>query len=115
MRREERPNDIDAEREEQEALREREEHDQLVWDGDFERLMSQDWGRRIVWRALTRARLHATSFCSNAMSMAFEEGQKQEGYFLMAQIDRLCPETYHQMVRENTRDDVAEDRSQSKP
>jgi hypothetical protein len=68
---------------------------------DFKWLMGSKRGRRQVWRALERAGVFRTAFSGDALSMAFAEGSKREGYYLIGQIHTSCPERYHEMVKEN--------------
>lgn len=73
-------------------------------DGDIKWLMASKRGRRIIWRLLDRAGVYRLSFNTNAMAMAFAEGNRNEGLRLMAQIHTLCPEIYSVMVKENAND-----------
>ena len=66
--------------------------------------MSSKRGRRIVWRFLERAGVYRLSFNTNAMAMAFAEGNRNEGLRILAQIHTLCPELYAVMVKEQNRD-----------
>lgn len=74
-------------------LRETEESD-LKW------LMGRKQGRRIVWRQLERAGVFKLSFNTNAMQMAFAEGNRNEGLRTLELIHRLTPELYPVMVKE---------------
>lgn len=69
-------------------------------EGDVKWLMSSRRGRRIVWRILERCGVFRLSFNSNSMTMAFNEGQRNEGLRLLSLIHQLCPELYPVMVRE---------------
>lgn len=71
---------------------------------DFKWLMSCPQGRRIVWRLLGSAGVFRSSFATNAMQMAFNEGKRNEGLELLAQIHTLCPERYQVMVEEQVSD-----------
>lgn len=73
-------------------------------ESDFKWLMSSKRGRRIVWRQLDRAGVFRLSFNTNAMTMAFAEGNRNEGLRVLALIHTLCPELYHVMVKEQTHD-----------
>lgn len=73
-------------------------------EADFKWLMSSKRGRRIIWRLLDRAGVFRLSFSTNAMQMAFAEGNKNEGVRTVAQIHSLCPELYPVMVKEQTND-----------
>jgi hypothetical protein len=73
-------------------------------EADFKWLMSSKRGRRIVWRILDRAGVFRLSFNTNSMMMAFNEGNRNEGLRILAQIHTLCPELYPVMVREQLHD-----------
>lgn len=72
------------------------EADDLKW------LMGSRRGRRIVWRQLERAGVFRLSFNTNAMQMAFAEGARNEGLRMLAQINTVCPESYLEMLKEQT-------------
>ncbi len=67
---------------------------------DTRRLMSTKWGRRIVWRLLEQSGVFRLSFDTNAISMAFNEGNRNLGNQLLAEITSLCPERYLEMLKE---------------
>ncbi len=69
-------------------------------EADLKWLMGSKRGRRIVWRLLDRAGVFRLSFNTNAMQMAFAEGNRNEGLRTLAQIHTLCPEMYPVMVKE---------------
>lgn len=71
-------------------------------DADFKRLMSEEWGRRIVWRDLEDAGVFRLSFNTNSMTMAFNEGSRNLGLRKLAQVHELCPDLYHLMLKEHT-------------
>lgn len=71
------------------------EIDDLKW------LMSNKRGRRFVFRVLERAGVWRLSFNTNALSMAFNEGQRNEGLRLMANITAHCPDRYTEMLEES--------------
>lgn len=74
-------------------------------DEDFKWLMGSKRGRRIVWRLLDRAGVFRLSFNTNAMQMAFAEGNRNEGLRVLSQIHTLCPELYQVMVKEQASHD----------
>lgn len=69
-------------------------------ESDTKWLMSSAKGRRIAWRLLDRAGVFRLSFNTNAMQMAFSEGNRNEGLKLLGQIHSLCPELYPTMLKE---------------
>lgn len=73
-------------------------------ESDLKWLMGSKRGRRIVWRLLDRAGVFRLSFNTNAMQMAFAEGNRNEGLRTLAQIHALCPELYPVMVKEQVND-----------
>lgn len=78
----------------------RSQHDRDTEAGDVKWLMSSKRGRRVIWRHLDRAGVFRLSFNTNAMQMAFAEGNRNEGLRLLTQVHTLCPELYPVMVRE---------------
>lgn len=70
-------------------------------EADLKWLMGSKRGRRIVWRLLDRAGVFRLSFNSNSMTMAFNEGNRNEGLRTIALIHTHCPELYPVMVKEN--------------
>lgn len=81
-------------RDERARLAAKADDDDLVW------LMDSKRGRRIVWRSLERAGVFRISFSTNAMSMAFAEGLRNDGIRLLLQIHTLCPDAYPLMIKE---------------
>jgi hypothetical protein len=69
-------------------------------ESDFKWLMGSRRGRRIVWRLLARAGVFQLSFNTNAMAMAFAEGRRNEGLYMLDQVHTLCPELYTIMAKE---------------
>jgi hypothetical protein len=72
--------------------------------GDLKWLMSSPRGRRIVWRLLDLAGPFRMSFNTNAMQMAFNEGNRNLGLRLFNEVMTLCPELYPVMVKEQQND-----------
>lgn len=68
--------------------------------GDFKWLMSQKRGRRYVWRQLELAGVFQTSFTSDALQMAFSEGQRNQGLRILGFIHEHAPESYLEMLKE---------------
>lgn len=77
--------------------------------GDIKWLMASKRGRRIVWRQLDRAGVFRLSFNTNAMTMAFAEGCRNEGLRVLALVHELCPELYPVMVKEQNEHRNADD------
>ncbi|MFY3594171.1 endopeptidase [Achromobacter xylosoxidans] len=88
-----------------EAKREDAKHESRVESDDMKWLMGNHRGRRIVWRLLSRAGVYRTSFSTNAMQMAFNEGNRNEGLRLMTSLLQNCPERYAEMLQEQKKHD----------
>lgn len=73
---------------------------------DIRWLMESAQGRRIVWRMLNRTGVFRSSFSSDALAMAFAEGNRNIGLQLLAQVHELCPDLYPEMVREANERDI---------
>lgn len=84
-----------AEAEERARLESQIEIDDVKW------LMSNKRGRRFVARLLERAGVWRLSFNTNALTMAFNEGHRNEGLRLLAQVAAHCPERYMEMLKES--------------
>lgn len=69
-------------------------------ESDLKWLMSSKRGRRIVWRLLGQAGVFQSSFNTNAMLMAFAEGNRNFGQRTLGLIHTHCPELYPVMVKE---------------
>lgn len=78
-------------------------------ESDVKWLMSSKRGRRVVWRLLDQAGVFRTTFNTNAMSMAFAEGNRNQGLRLIAMIHVLCPEQYPAMMKEQSNNDGTND------
>lgn len=69
---------------------------------DFKRLMSESWGRRVVWRMLEQAGVFRSSFTGNSETF-FREGARSMGLLIISQINEHAPELYQVMLMENQR------------
>ena len=72
---------------------------------DFRWLMGDARGRRRTMSLLADMGLCRCAYDGAvkdpALEMAFREGRKNLGYKLLSEIDRFCPESYFQMLKEN--------------
>jgi len=67
---------------------------------DIKWLMSTKRGRRIVHRQLDKAGVFRLSFHTNALQMAFNEGNRNQGNALLALVTEHCPERYADLLNE---------------
>jgi len=82
-------------------------------EADIKWLMSSKRGRRTMWRLLDQAGVFRLSFNTNALTMAFSEGNRNNGLRLLALIHSLCPELYPTMLKEQRNDRDADDGSRN--
>lgn len=80
---------------------------------DIKWLMSSRQGRRVMWRLLDLSGPTRLSFNTNAMQMAFNEGNRNLGLQLLDELMKACPEQYRVMAKEQ-QDDRDGNGSQSK-
>lgn len=94
------PTDLSAQDRAREDDKERKRLLAAVEVDDVKWLMSSKRGRRIVHRQLVSAGVFRLSFNTNALQMAFNEGMRNQGLALVAQITEHCPERYAEMLQE---------------
>jgi hypothetical protein len=70
--------------------------------------MSHSAGRRYFCARLVACHVFSSSFSTNAMQMAFAEGERNQGLQLLNDLMQFCPDEYVQMMREyNARESSA--------
>lgn len=84
-----------AEADERAALAVQVELDDLKW------LMGDKRGRRFIARSLEHAGVWRTSFSTDALVMAFNEGARNAGLRLLARITESLPKQYAVMLKEH--------------
>jgi hypothetical protein len=92
----------DAEAEEAVAReRRRKELEDLRW------LLGHPQGRRIVVRLLDEAGVYRSSFNHSGSVMAFNEGKRHVGLFLIAELTEASPDGFMKVLKEHgrTKDD----------
>lgn len=96
------------------AQTDRELRDRLARENeeeDIKWLMSDKRGRRVLWRLMDQAGVFRSSFNTNAMAMAFAEGNRNYGLRLLSTIHSCCPKQYPVMMKENTNERTNNDGS----
>ena len=99
------PTDI---RQQERAAADKAQRERIAQEGeeaDVRWLMSSKRGRRILWRLLEHSGVFRLSFNTNAMQMAFAEGNRNLGNRYLTLIHAVSPENYPVMAKENTDDD----------
>lgn len=69
---------------------------------DARAVMSTHEGRRFAWYLLSQAGIYRSSYSSDPLAMAYNEGQRNNGLQLMALLTAHCPEQYAKMANEQT-------------
>lgn len=73
---------------------------------DFKWLMANKQGRRIIWRLLGLTGLFRNAFVPGDQAVTgFRCGEQNIGHRLLSEIHELCPEKYHEMVKEQQKND----------
>lgn len=76
--------------------------DALLRESGLKALMGTPEGRMWMWWLLGMCGVYHLSFVpGSAEQTAFNEGARNIGLRLLAEIHRLCPELYSRMQREN--------------
>ena len=75
-------------------LQARAEKDDLIW------LMQSKRGRRIVSRWLGQSGPYRSSFHTNGLTMAYQEGWRGFAASLLDKLTQHCPDLYVQMLKE---------------
>lgn len=73
-------------------------------EADLKWMMGSKRGRRVIWRLLDQSGVFRLSFNTNAMQMAFAEGNRNFGNRTLSMIHSTCPELYQVMLKEATND-----------
>jgi hypothetical protein len=66
---------------------------------DIDTLMSTPAGARFIWRLLTLSGIFRSSFSSDPLVMAMNEGQRNIGLRLLSDLTEACPDKYLNMMR----------------
>lgn len=72
---------------------------------DFIWIMKRKQGRAFIFKMLERSNVFGISFNTNAMTMAFNEGNRNFGLKLLNDIMSICPENYSLMMKEQKKDE----------
>ena len=75
-------------------VREQQDEDDMRW------LMGDERGRRLIWHWLGDAGLFRSSYHADALTMAFNEGQRNRGLAMQAQVMKHSPEQFIRMLAE---------------
>lgn len=106
------PHDTQAEEAANAERANAERQKRIVEESDFKAVMGRKEGRRLMWRLLSMTGLFANPFIPGRDGQTeFHCGKQNIGQQLMAEIHSLCPERYHEMVKEHQQDERSSKRS----
>ena len=71
---------------------------------DMKFILSTRQGRSFVWRHMTNAGIFQSCFTGNSATF-FNEGRREVGLKLLAEVQEASPESYLQMMKEAKGDD----------
>lgn len=75
-----------------EDAKHKQEMQALQEKNDWQWLLSDERGQRILYRALGFCGIHRSAFTANALTQAFNEGQRNVGLYLWERLARHVPE-----------------------
>lgn len=67
---------------------------------DIAKIMKSRSGRRFMWRLLESAGIFVTTFNHDALVMSFNEGKRNQGLWLLADIMAIDTDSYILMAKE---------------
>lgn len=102
------PTDIVGQEQAEQDRKLRDKLEQENEQADIRWLMSSKRGRRIVWRMMAEAGVFRSVFNTNAMAMAFTEGNRNLGLRLFNIVITACPDLFSVMKKEMN-DDGSDD------
>lgn len=73
-------------------------------DDDLRAVLLTPVGRRFIWRFLEQAGLYAQSFAVETHATAYNEGRRSLATALMRECQRVAPESWVRLVREQLDD-----------
>ena len=85
---------------EQEKAAQEEAEARRVEEEDIRWLLASKQGRRFAWRILEIAGVYRTSFNNSGCITAFNEGKRNVGLMLLADILDIAPEQYLAMLKD---------------
>lgn len=82
------------------AIKQKADNARKTFVEDVRWLMSSPRGRRLVWWLLSKSGVSRTSFNNSGSVMAFNEGQRNIGLMLQAEVLEASPDAYMTMLQE---------------
>lgn len=69
---------------------------------DVRQIMSTEHGRRFIFKMLSRMGIYRCSFNGQSNTTIFNEGARNQGLMLLADVQTAAPGSYLTMIKENT-------------
>jgi hypothetical protein len=91
------------------SRREKQKTRELQKKAALRRLISDPAGRMWIRDLMTRCGAYHSSFSTDPLVMAFNEGRRDIGNYVISEIDRIDPELSIRMALENRTDDLGAD------
>lgn len=99
------PTDLEARAREQAEQEKLEQQAEIREAKDLRWLMSTRQGRRVAARLMAKAGVNRSTFSTNALQMAYGEGFRNYGNWMLARILEVCPESYRELLKEQEDDE----------
>ena len=80
---------------------------QIRDEQDLKKLLRQKEGLRFIWRQLCAAGIFRPSFSTDALVMSHNEGKRNLGLRLLAEVMAIDPDAYLKMTKMAKEDDDA--------
>jgi hypothetical protein len=74
---------------------------------DTKKLLKSKEGQRFIWRYLSAAGIFRPSFSNDPLVMAYNEGKRNLGLILLAEVMALDPDAYIRMTKMEKEDNDA--------
>jgi hypothetical protein len=68
---------------------------------DLQAVLKKPEGRRVIYKILCECGVFKASFSMNSMTTSFNEGKRDVGLSLLAELDLAEPNVYSQMLKEH--------------
>jgi hypothetical protein len=70
-------------------------------DRDLAWMLSHPQGRRLIWKWIAECNIYNAGFEQSGSALYYKEGARNFGVKLLANVTRVNPEAYLQMIKEN--------------
>ena len=103
MQQEPDPIDLDAARAAREIAEREQKAKREIEISDFKWLMTDERGRRFVWRLMSEGRVFHNPAGADMFEIGRQVGEKSQGLKLLNELIALCPEKWLEMINDQKR------------